>query len=291
MRRAWVVLWMMVSLVFAAVPALAADGGACSIGRGELRFQIPLSVLNGEAAASAPAQTVGGVDYWFEWGASGAVLLLRTASSQVTVWTAQTGAWASILDANDCPQPTPPARDSVPQPPPDVADSANACAAGGTMAGKCSVDDPGFICPPEVSDCQAYSDMLWRAGWYLIRFEQGVFTRDEIPDVFQWLLPPPAAADADGTCTVDIGSSNATKLGLADSMVVIPLAVINGQSDPNATFGVTPYGFDWRAIDSPFIAKQLMVYGFLAGYDIWDSYSGWWATSGDCPTPTPPAGL
>ncbi len=292
MQRTWVGLWMMVSLICTVVPVLAADGGACSIGRGDLSFQIPLAVLHGEETTSVPAQTSGGIDYWFQWGAGGAALLLRTVSSQVTVWTAQTGAWASILDANDCPQPTPPTRESVPQPPADSADSANACAAGGTMAGKCSVIDPGFICPPEVSDCQAYSEMLWQGGWYLIRFEQGLFSRDQIPGAFQWLLPLPAAdTDAAGTCTVDIGSSNAAKLGLADSMVVVPLAVINGQSDPDANYGATPYGFDWRAIDSPFTAKQLMVYGFQAAYDIWDSYYGWWAARGDCPTPTPPAGL
>jgi hypothetical protein len=49
---------------------------------------------------------------------------------------------------------------------------ANACFIGGSMVGKC--DD---------------SDLFWNAGWYLIRFEQGLITRNQVPDQYKWVLP------------------------------------------------------------------------------------------------------
>ena len=49
---------------------------------------------------------------------------------------------------------------------------ANACYTGGSMAGKCKLDD-----------------QLWIAGWYAIRFEYGLISGDQIPDQYKWLLP------------------------------------------------------------------------------------------------------
>jgi len=55
---------------------------------------------------------------------------------------------------------------------PTVNDRANACYAGGSLEGKCD------------------SDILWAAGWYLIRFEFGTFERGDIPTWVVWVLPP-----------------------------------------------------------------------------------------------------
>ncbi len=55
---------------------------------------------------------------------------------------------------------------------PRINPDANACYTGGSMEGKCKLDDE-----------------LWKAGWYLIRFEYGLIGRDQIPDQYKWLLP------------------------------------------------------------------------------------------------------
>ncbi|MBA3874593.1 MAG: hypothetical protein H0X30_36150 [Anaerolineae bacterium] len=60
---------------------------------------------------------------------------------------------------------------------------ANACYTGGSLAGKCKLDD-----------------QLWIAGWYEIRLEYGLITRGQFPDPYKWLLSdPPEDATADGT--------------------------------------------------------------------------------------------
>ena len=56
---------------------------------------------------------------------------------------------------------------------------ANACFVGGSMVGKCGD-----------------SDLFWNAGWYLIRFERGLITRDQVPDQYKWVLPKETAPDA-----------------------------------------------------------------------------------------------
>ena len=56
---------------------------------------------------------------------------------------------------------------------PRVNPDANACYTGGSMAGKCKLDDA-----------------LWIAGWYAIRFDYGLISRDQISDQFKWILPP-----------------------------------------------------------------------------------------------------
>jgi len=55
---------------------------------------------------------------------------------------------------------------------PTVNERANACYEGGSMAGKCD------------------SQVEWDAGWFLIRYELGLLTREEIPAGFIWVLPP-----------------------------------------------------------------------------------------------------
>ena len=63
---------------------------------------------------------------------------------------------------------------------PRVNPNANACYTGGSMEGKCKLDD-----------------QLWIAGWYAIRFEYGLIGRDQIPDQYKWLLPPLSSATDD----------------------------------------------------------------------------------------------
>lgn len=60
---------------------------------------------------------------------------------------------------------------------PAVNDRANACYEAGTLAGKCD------------------SDLEWQAGWYLIRYEFGIFERYEIPEWVEWVLPPETLPD------------------------------------------------------------------------------------------------
>jgi hypothetical protein len=54
---------------------------------------------------------------------------------------------------------------------PAVNERANACYAGAALEGKCHTEDE------------------WIAGWYLIRFQYGIFSRDEVPALYQWVLP------------------------------------------------------------------------------------------------------
>jgi len=55
---------------------------------------------------------------------------------------------------------------------PAVNERANACYEGGTLEGKCD------------------SQLEWDAGWYLIRYEFGIFQRTDIPGWVEWVLPP-----------------------------------------------------------------------------------------------------
>jgi hypothetical protein len=50
----------------------------------------------------------------------------------------------------------------------------NACYEGGVMESKC------------------VGDWEWKAGWHLARFLAGVMTREQVPQDFQIVLPPPA---------------------------------------------------------------------------------------------------
>jgi hypothetical protein len=48
---------------------------------------------------------------------------------------------------------------------------ANACFEGGTLEGKCD------------------SQILWEAGWYLIRFEKELISREDFLPYYAWILP------------------------------------------------------------------------------------------------------
>ncbi len=66
---------------------------------------------------------------------------------------------------------------------PAVNERANACYAGAALEGKCHTEDE------------------WIAGWYLIRFQYGIFSRDDVPEQYQWVLPtePVATQEAQPT--------------------------------------------------------------------------------------------
>jgi hypothetical protein len=67
---------------------------------------------------------------------------------------------------------------------PNDNDRANACYDDGSMAGKC------------------LTDLDWEAGWYFIRFEYGLLSREEIPAQYAVLLPPlPEDENEDGVAT------------------------------------------------------------------------------------------
>ena len=55
---------------------------------------------------------------------------------------------------------------------PRVNERANACYEGAILEGKC------------------HTQAEWDAGWYLIRFQFGLLGRDDIPEVYHWVLPP-----------------------------------------------------------------------------------------------------
>ncbi len=63
---------------------------------------------------------------------------------------------------------------------PTVNPRANACYAGAELAGKC------------------HNDLEWIAGWYLIRFEAGMISRDQVPQDVRWVLPPAGDAPNSG---------------------------------------------------------------------------------------------
>lgn len=157
---------------------------------------------------------------------------------------------------------------------PNVNPDANACFEGGSMEGKCGD-----------------SEYLWIGGWYKIRFEYGLISRDIFPSLYDWELPNIEETFFGGipTCTIDIGSANATVLILTSSMIQVPLAVINGQSDPNATPGVSPYGFDWYV--DPILAQlTLFTPSTAQSMTLWSNMGGWNAgiVSNTCPGPTSP---
>lgn len=64
---------------------------------------------------------------------------------------------------------------------PNVNERANACYENGSLAGKCN------------------TDWEWEAGWYLIRFEAGLISRENFPAQFAILLPPLPVEEAAGT--------------------------------------------------------------------------------------------
>lgn len=70
---------------------------------------------------------------------------------------------------------------------PNINEDANACFEGGEMEGKCN------------------SEIEWVAGWYLIRFHAGIFTREEIPSFVVWVLPPESVPEIVISTVADTG--------------------------------------------------------------------------------------
>jgi hypothetical protein len=67
---------------------------------------------------------------------------------------------------------------------PNANEQANACYAGAALEGKCHTEDE------------------WIAGWYLIRFQYGIYSRDEVPEEYRWVLPAePKPAEVVPTAT------------------------------------------------------------------------------------------
>ena len=56
---------------------------------------------------------------------------------------------------------------------------ANACYTGGSWEGKCD------------------TEIEWIGGWYYIRWEAGIFSREDIPAWLWWILPPPTEDEED----------------------------------------------------------------------------------------------
>ncbi|MEO1288622.1 MAG: hypothetical protein AAFV93_12705, partial [Chloroflexota bacterium] len=67
---------------------------------------------------------------------------------------------------------------------PTINDDANACFAGGVLEGRCNddLDGDGIITDVE-------TNWAWNCGWYLIRYNDGMFSRDDVPLTCQIMLP------------------------------------------------------------------------------------------------------
>ncbi|MEO1288621.1 MAG: hypothetical protein AAFV93_12700 [Chloroflexota bacterium] len=68
---------------------------------------------------------------------------------------------------------------------PTINDDANACFAGGVLEGRCNddLDGDGVITDVE-------TNWAWNCGWYLIRYNDGMYNRDDVPITCQIMLPP-----------------------------------------------------------------------------------------------------
>jgi hypothetical protein len=87
---------------------------------------------------------------------------------------------------------------------PSVNDRANACYEDGAMAGKCD------------------TEWEWICGWFMIRFDYGIFSREDIPASCASLLPQlpedeesraPVNCEYTGTAFVNFGSGNYVPTG------------------------------------------------------------------------------
>jgi hypothetical protein len=63
---------------------------------------------------------------------------------------------------------------------PNVNERANACYEGSSLEGKCD------------------TQVMWDAGWYLIRYQYGLLGRGDIPEIYHWILPVEATPDGGG---------------------------------------------------------------------------------------------
>jgi hypothetical protein len=69
---------------------------------------------------------------------------------------------------------------------PRINEDANACFIGGTWEGQCDTVDVNH----DGTVDQWEKDMIYIAGWYLIRFEYGMISRNDFPAAYVWALPP-----------------------------------------------------------------------------------------------------
>jgi hypothetical protein len=168
---------------------------------------------------------------------------------------------------------------------PNTNPSANACFAGGALAGKCAttdLDKNGQIEQSEIT-------YIYTGGWYLIRFQAGIYSRSEVPLLYHWMLPPELPlSNADGALT---GGDTTCIIYLIGSIVgapttlIVPLEVIIGGLDPNGIPN-TPYGFDWGTTGRLNVVVPtggFVVYGVVPGQ--------WYSThvaSTTCPSPIAP---
>jgi hypothetical protein len=80
---------------------------------------------------------------------------------------------------------------------------ANACFEGGAMEGKCNQDIDG---DGVVEDFEVL--WAWQCGWYMVRYDYEIYSRDEIPGACDTLLPALPERTAEDNCYIlrDIGN-------------------------------------------------------------------------------------
>lgn len=99
---------------------------------------------------------------------------------------------------------------------PRVNENANACYEGGSMG--------HYYCDEEEE---------WIGGWYLIRYENGMITRDQVPDFVSWILPPLDDDDDDddtdaGQCYIQIEEDFVNNKHVVEK---VSDAVLNGANE------------------------------------------------------------
>lgn len=145
-----------------------------------------------------------------------------------------------------------------------------------------------WFCPDP--DDPAREEWNWAAAWYWALYRAGEIPFEKIPE---W------ARNIATTCQITIDAAGATAIGLSNPTVEVPLDVIYGLFDPNATVGATPYGFDWDGggpvatgdTVRPMRGLGLSLLGPTSGYFLWDMGGRGWnpdIVANNCPTPNPP---
>jgi hypothetical protein len=166
--------------------------------------------------------------------------------------------------------------------------NANACYIGGSLYGQCENYDLDHDRKVDIEEIK----YMYDAGWFVIRYEEKLFLRSQVPRMYRWLIgPEPIDYSAGGTvvtaqptCTISLTGP----IVGAPTTLIIPIAVINGGVDPNGIPN-NPYGFDWG------VTGRLNVVVPSGGFVIYDlgAFGGWYTghvASTTCPTPVPPVG-
>lgn len=100
---------------------------------------------------------------------------------------------------------------------------ANACAEGGSMEGRCE------------------TEWDWIYGWYFIRYEAGIFTREELPEQYRPALPPVIVVDESGD--TDAPTQSSVPATCSTSMVGVDLKATFDWDTPIA--GQTSVRFEY----------------------------------------------